>query len=104
LHDLFTLGSAVHKRTETSDIFAGLDTEIKPEDVRRKQDVDDEKKSTKKNERDDAFILRSLFENKGLKGALKHDVIVDQTSPEYVIVEHEGLLLPLKFSFMIGDN
>ena len=35
-------------------------------------------------------ILRALFNGEGLKGAVKHDAIVDQSNPEHIIVEYEG--------------
>jgi hypothetical protein len=35
-------------------------------------------------------ILRALFDGEGLKGAVKHDAIVDQSNPEHIIVEYEG--------------
>ncbi|KAJ3343494.1 hypothetical protein HDU93_008153 [Gonapodya sp. JEL0774] len=39
---------------------------------------------------EDSRILKSLFERTGVHSALKHDVIMDSSNPEYVIVEKEA--------------
>ncbi len=48
----------------------------------------DEAKS--KSEKDDAFILRSLFDNANVQGAVCHDSIVEKAGHEQVIIEEQG--------------
>jgi hypothetical protein len=43
-----------------------------------------------KSEKDDAYILRSLFDNAGVQGAVCHDSIVEKAGHEQVIIEEQG--------------
>ncbi|XP_041364778.1 LOW QUALITY PROTEIN: DNA excision repair protein ERCC-6-like [Gigantopelta aegis] len=50
----------------------------------------DEKTSQNKSLQQDDYVLRALFKETGIQGALKHDKIVDSSRPDYALVEAEA--------------
>lgn len=78
LYDLFTL-SEPEAKTETGELFSGLNLEIRKDRTRRDTCT-----------ADDSHILESLFEMTGLHSAIQHDKLVDRPQQEVVLVEKEA--------------
>jgi DNA excision repair protein ERCC-6 len=102
MNDLFTLGGAdTHGNTETGDLFAGANVEITNESGKKKRKRNDLKNidglDAVNEYADDApsvtgddLILQQLFDSTGVHSALKHDLIMDHSNQESLIVEQEA--------------
>ncbi|BFZ61249.1 DNA repair protein rhp26 [Saitoella coloradoensis] len=106
LHDLFSLGSAVEKTTETGDLFAGTEVQLKrtkkkkrdreAEELKKLDDVagleqyqNEEERDAEKGD-DDSRTLEGLLAGAGVQTALHHEKIMDAARPEAVLVDREA--------------
>lgn len=118
LHDLFTLGDADEKGTETGDLFNGSERNFQGSKQRRsnkllkpkhKNDDDfyqvasimgvsklDEFEGDKgeqdkdENNKDDSRIMEGIFANSGVHSTLKHDEVMDSSRQELSLIEREA--------------
>lgn len=118
LHDLFTLGDADEKGTETGDLFNGSETNFQGRKERKsnkllkpkhKNDDDfyqvanimgvskldefegdkDEQNKDEEN-KDDSRIMEGIFANSGVHSTLKHDEVMDSSRQELSLIEREA--------------
>lgn len=89
------------KASETREIFSEDAVNANPRKEKGKEKIrSDEEAEEKENEgkesavsksdRDDALILKSLFDAKEVEGSLSHDAVVNESNQENILVEMEG--------------
>lgn len=109
LHELFSFTSIDEKSTETSALFAGTGSEIKSKKIssknvpnlvkirKTKTSQNGDEEEGKLDKQSDDYVLSKLFKSKKKNGgksllhtALQHDLIVENSDPDFALIEMEA--------------